>query len=102
MKRIKSIVGKILLIVMIAFIAHDYTIGQEDAVSNSSIAKAHIQQNISHSTTAVEHQVFHAPALISSDRILMREVRLMTPEFRLQTLLPQDFTNPPFTPPKLV
>ncbi|SFP19121.1 hypothetical protein [Hydrogenimonas thermophila] len=102
MKRIKSIVGKILLIVMTAFIAHDYMIGQDDAVSNSSITKAHIQQNVSHYPTAVEHQVFHSPALTSSERILMREVRLITPEFRLQTLLSQDFTNPPFTPPKLV
>jgi len=40
--------------------------------------------------------------LTLSDRILMREVRLMIPEFRLQTFLSQDFTNPPFTPPKLV
>jgi hypothetical protein len=100
MKRIKSIVGKILLIVMTAFIAHDYMIGQDDAVSNSSITKAHIQQNASYYPTAIEHQVFHAPALASSEHILMREIRLMTLEFRLQTLLSQDFTTPPFTPPK--
>jgi hypothetical protein len=101
MRRIQPIIGKILLIVMVSFFVHDYMVGQQDILHQNEEVCAMMQKDRpALHKVAVEHHIFHVPALVSFERIMTADEMIVTPEFPEDLLLSYHLSNPPFTPPK--
>lgn len=99
MKKINDIILKILLISMMFFTIHDFSMSQINIVDNIDSCK--VINDYNHTTsTSLEHNIFHLPSLINNTVKNLKITLSNKNLYRLKKLNTKDIRVLPFIPPK--